>query len=80
MKVKYKRVKKLMPHCGECGEELLGNNSDFSPYRCKCGIWKSSFSDPFNFELWGEITKGIISSPIEDKFQQIFGQFKEEKD
>jgi len=40
MKLKYKKVKIAMPHCGDCGERLMGNNSMISPYRCSCGEWE----------------------------------------
>lgn len=51
MKVVYKRVKILMPHCGICKEMFGGNNSIASPYQCKCGTWKNSWEDPIEFEL-----------------------------
>lgn len=44
MKVIYKKIKVAMPHCGDCGEGLLGNNSIMSPYRCKCGTWEYDYS------------------------------------
>ncbi len=40
MKIKYKKVKVAMPHCGDCGELLSGNGSIATPYRCKCGTWE----------------------------------------
>jgi hypothetical protein len=40
MRIKYKKVKIPMPHCGDCGEMMLGNNSYISPYNCKCGTWE----------------------------------------
>ncbi len=40
----YKRVKALMPHCKDCGEELFGNNSVALPYRCSCGTWEQNWS------------------------------------
>ncbi|QGH73348.1 MAG: zinc-ribbon protein [Siphoviridae sp. cttb18] len=39
----YKRVKMLMPHCPVCKEQLSGNNSMVSPYRCSCGEWESDW-------------------------------------
>lgn len=44
MEIEYKQVKTLVEHCGDCGERLSGNNSLVLPYKCKCGIWKWSFS------------------------------------
>lgn len=40
MQITYKKIPKLIPHCGYCGEELQGNNSCMFPYRCKCGEWE----------------------------------------
>jgi hypothetical protein len=37
---KYKKVKVLMPHCHICKEQLTGNNSIVSPWKCSCGTWK----------------------------------------
>ena len=51
MKIKYKRVKIAMPHCGDCGEQLQGNNSQILPYKCSCGTWENSFDDLFNYKL-----------------------------
>lgn len=51
MKIKYKRVKELRPHCGDCGEKLRGANSLMSPYECSCGQWENSFDDPFTYTL-----------------------------
>ncbi len=36
----YKMIKLREPHCTECGEHLIGNNSMISPYRCSCGVWE----------------------------------------
>jgi len=47
----YKNVKRLMPHCPVCGEMLLGDNSAISPFRCKCGEWKSDFLTPTYFKI-----------------------------
>lgn len=49
--VVYKRVKMQMPHCPICGEQLTGNNSIVNPYRCSCGIWKSNFQNPMEYEV-----------------------------
>lgn len=40
MQIKYKQVKRLMPHCGDCGEMLRGNGSYAFPYECSCGVWQ----------------------------------------
>ena len=45
MKIKYKKIKQLVPHCGVCGERLLGNGSYILPYKCKCGEWEYSISE-----------------------------------
>lgn len=51
-RVQYKRVRAFVPHCPVCGEELMGNNSIASPYRCKCGIWKTvSYDQPFLYRI-----------------------------
>ena len=39
MKIKYKQVKTLQPHCGDCGEQIQGNGSMVLPYTCSCGEW-----------------------------------------
>lgn len=44
--VAYKRVKVAAPHCPVCGEQLSGNNSRFSPYKCKCGEWENDWMTP----------------------------------
>lgn len=41
----YKTVKVQAEHCPQCGEQLRGNSSMYNPWRCKCGIWKSSWSE-----------------------------------
>lgn len=51
MKIVYKRIKILKPHCGDCGELLQGNNSIAFPYRCRCGVWMPSNKDVFIFDL-----------------------------
>jgi hypothetical protein len=43
MKLTYKFIKTLHPHCGVCGEILTGNNSLVLPYKCKCGTWKRDY-------------------------------------
>lgn len=47
----YKRVKKAVPHCNVCGEELGGNGSVVLPYTCSCGEWEFQ---------WGTIGDYII--------------------
>ena len=49
--VKYKLVKVLVPHCPECDEELIGDNSGRSPYECSCGIWESDHRTPTKFKI-----------------------------
>lgn len=39
-KPEYKKVARVMPHCPVCKQELLGNNSVVSPFRCACGEWR----------------------------------------
>lgn len=52
MKIKYELIKKYVEHCGDCGEELSGNNCMGAPYECSCGRWESeSFDNPSNFVL-----------------------------
>ena len=51
MQIKYKRVKILMPHCGDCGQMLMGENSYMNPYRCPCGVWESTPREPFIYRL-----------------------------
>ena len=34
-----------MPHCSVCKEQLSGDNSIISPYRCKCGTWQIRWGD-----------------------------------
>ncbi len=36
----YKKVKKTVPSCPTCEEELRGDNSYMCPYQCKCGTWE----------------------------------------
>lgn len=43
LKIIYKKVNKLVPHCSECGEELSGTGSMVSPYYCRCGDWEWDF-------------------------------------
>ena len=49
--VKWKRVKMAAPHCPVCGEQLLGNNSMASPYKCSCGEWEGDWMNPGNFRI-----------------------------
>ena len=32
-------LKKLVPYCPICNQDLSGNNSLALPYECECGIW-----------------------------------------
>lgn len=38
-----------MPHCGDCGEQLSGNGSDWTPYECPCGEWEYQW-----WKSWGK--------------------------
>jgi|GEM_PF-5216187 len=49
MRIKYKRVSVAMPHCGDCGEQLSGNGSDWTPYECPCGEWEYQW-----WKSWGK--------------------------
>lgn len=51
LKPEYKQIKMSVPHCPICQEQLSGNNSLFSPWRCSCGVWKPLQDNPFNFEI-----------------------------
>jgi hypothetical protein len=51
MKIHYKKVKQLAPFCGSCGEELMGDNSLFAPYRCSEGVWRANIDNPHEFML-----------------------------
>lgn len=42
MKPEYKRVKILAPHCPNCKQELMGNNSIALPWQCECGVWQAN--------------------------------------
>jgi ribosomal protein S27AE len=48
---KYKKIKMLMPHCPQCGEVLSGDNSGISPWRCSCGEWHNSWSEPLDYKI-----------------------------
>lgn len=48
MKIEYKRIKIAMPHCGDCKEQLLGDGSLMSPFRCSCGEWKLKSINPLD--------------------------------
>ena len=50
MKIQYELIKTSVPHCDK-GHRLLGNNSIANPYRCDEGVWRSNFSNPFEYEL-----------------------------
>lgn len=34
----YKTVKKVVPFCKDCDQEITGNGSMVLPYACGCGI------------------------------------------
>lgn len=51
MKLKYRRVKMLVPYCPECNQNLSGNNSVIFPYKCDCGELHNSFENPFEYEI-----------------------------
>ena len=38
--MKYKTVKKSVPWCDACNQEITGNGSINTPYECGCGEWK----------------------------------------
>ena len=40
MNPKYKRKPRMVPHCGDCEEELKGEGSIMIPYSCSCGKWE----------------------------------------
>ena len=40
MKILYKKVNVIMPHCPICKSMLGGNGSFLLPYYCECGEWK----------------------------------------
>ena len=47
----YKRVKILMPHCPKCKEQLSGNNSIITPWKCSCGTWKMELTNQGDYEV-----------------------------
>ena len=48
MKIIYKSVKCIMPHCPRCKSALGGNGSIMLPYYCECGEWRPK--DSLNFK------------------------------
>lgn len=59
MKMIYKRVKMMMPHCSQCGEQLLGDGSFILPYQCQCGTWEMRrFPWDGEYEIIPTIKKG----------------------
>lgn len=40
MQITYKKIPRWEPHCGECGEQLQGDNSQVLPFKCSCGVWQ----------------------------------------
>ena len=51
MKPVYKRVKEMKPHCPNCKERLIGNNSFAFPYECACGIWVLEGGIDFGYKI-----------------------------
>lgn len=43
--MKYKTIKKVVPFCEKCQEEIQGNGSLMLPYRCSCGVWVFDFKE-----------------------------------
>jgi hypothetical protein len=38
--MKYKTIKKTVPFCDKCNQEIKGNGSLATPYCCDCGLWE----------------------------------------
>lgn len=53
MKPVYKKVKVFKEHCPKCEQQLLGNGSNATPYKCDCGEWKWDYE----FEEYKIISK-----------------------
>lgn len=51
MKIKYKRIKIPVEHCGDCGERLSGNGSGYLPWKCSCGTWEYQAGELFELKL-----------------------------
>lgn len=51
MQPKMKRVSVWKEHCPVCKERLSGDNSITFPFKCSCGVWKSSIEHPFEYEI-----------------------------
>ena len=60
MKIIYKQVKTIMPHCPKCKNMLGGNGSVLLPYYCECGEWKPK--DTWDFKGEYEIIKSKTSN------------------
>lgn len=73
MKLQYKKIKQVVAHCGDCGEQLLGNGSIISPYRCGCGVWTQEIGDPSTYILILKCACMINGerNPIFDKHSQF---------
>ena len=48
--MKYKRVKKTVPWCYTCNQEIWGYGSEIISYQCKCGEWKFD-SEEYEYKL-----------------------------
>lgn len=53
MRVKWEHRKVLVACCPTCKEKLQGDNSMMFPYRCSCGIWKSNWINPTEYQIEG---------------------------
>jgi hypothetical protein len=38
--IKYKKIKIVAEFCAVCDDQLIQDNSQIDPYKCKCGVWK----------------------------------------
>ena len=48
----YKQLKRLVPHCSDCKEKLMGNGSIVSPYYCRCGEWETDRDSNYRVIGW----------------------------
>jgi len=51
MRLKWKQIKTMAPHCGDCSEQLRGNNSLMNPYECSCGKWEAKRGDDYKLVI-----------------------------
>ena len=49
--ITYKKVKMFMPHCPVCKEQLKGNGSISTPYKCSCGEWEGDWTNPNYYKI-----------------------------